>query len=236
MEMLRPPGLMSHVFRALLVTLSLVVIVGAGLPYLALLYQDSASALAATDGVGAIERAESAHWLQPTDPGPYLTKASIYTDAARLALDGGSPDSAGAVFDNLALALSSQEEAIALEPVDWMPHYRAGVTALNLLLAEGYAAGLNPELDYAALASAVPGLADWSALLGRGDAVPDPGIAGGSLAVTAETREVSAYYRGLSRADLAQSALDFLSAAQERNPLATQAAEAERLVRQIQSI
>ena len=230
---IQPPGLLSHVFRALLVTLSLVVIVVAGLPYLSLLYQDSAMALARTDGVRAVDRAGAARWFQLTDPGPYLTQAGIYSSAASAAAASDAGDRAGAVLDNLALSIDRLEAAIALEPADWSLHYRAGVAALNLLLARQYAAGLDPGLDYETAIPKIPGLEDWSALVDSSDTLPEPGLAAGSLAATADTRGVAASYRGLAKADLAHVALDFLSAARERNPLASQTAEATEIVREI---
>ncbi len=232
-QLLQPPGFLSHGFRGLMVALSLVVIIATGLPYMSLKYQESAVALAKTDGVAAVARAGSAHWWQPADPGPYSTQASIYKSAARAALESTSSDKAGAVLDNLALAVASYEEAIALEPADWSLRYQAGVTALNLLLATGYATGLSPEFDYSALSSAVPGLEDWSALAGLEGPLPDTGAAAGSLAATTETRETADSYRELSQTDLAQLALDFLGAAKERNPLASAVGEAIETVRAV---
>jgi hypothetical protein len=232
-ERLHPPGLLSHVFRALVVTLSVVVLLVAGLPYLSLQYQNSAKALAYTDGVQAAKRAESAHWLQPADPDPYSTQASIYAGAAWRALESDSPDRAGAVLDNLALAISSLEKAIALEPEDWTLRQGAGVATLNLLLATEYAAGLDPKLDYATVIPAVPGLEDWSALTSVQQEIVDPGAAAGSLAQDETTRAVATRYRSLDRDEVSRAALDFLRAAKARNPLASQISTAIETVEQV---
>ena len=225
----QPPGVLSLVFRALLLTLSLVVIVSAGLPYLSLQYQRSALGLAKTDGVRAAQRAAAARWLQPADPGPYVTQAGIYSRAASASAASGADDRAGAILDNLALSIASYEKAIKSEPADWALHYRAGVAVLNLFLASQYAAGRAPALDYAALLPLIPGLKDWSELPVSGAVLPEPGAAIGSLAKTETTRQIAKHYRGLSRAELRQQALEFLYAARERNPLASQVTEALNL-------
>jgi len=230
-ERLQPPGVLSLVFRSLLLTLSLVVIVSAGLPYLSLQYQNSALGIAKTDGVRAAQRAAAARWLQPADPGPYLTQASIYSSAASAAASGAD-DRAGAVLDNLALSIASNENAIADEPADWALRYRAGVAALNLLLATESANGQAPTLDYATLIPLIPGLQDWSALSGSGAAPLGPGLATGSLAKTAPTRQIADHYRDLSLAELRQRALQFLDDAKERNPLASQVTEAITIARE----
>ncbi len=151
-------------FRFLLMVLALIVILSAGLPYLSLKIRDSALGIAKTDGVRAASRAETALWLQPADPGPFVTQAGIYSSAASVAAASGAPDRAGAVLDNLALSISSYENAIANEPADWTLRYQAGVETLNLLLASQYAAGRAPHIDYAALIRLIPGLEDWSAV------------------------------------------------------------------------
>jgi hypothetical protein len=235
-DLMRPPGVLSLTFRALLVTLSLVVIVTAGLPYLSLQYQKSALALARTDSVRAVGRAGAARWLQPSDPGPYLTQAAIYSAAASAAATSSAADRAGAVLDNLALTIDRLERATTNEPGDWSLRYRAGVTALNLLLASQYADGLAPELDYAALIPLVPGLEDWSALAGSRAATPGPGLAARSLAASASARETATRYRSLSQEELSQLALQLLEAAKERNPLASQIDEATQIVVKIRGL
>lgn len=214
-------------------TLSLVVIVVAGLPYLSLQFQKSAVALAASDGVGAIERAGSVRFLQPSDPSPYLTQAGIYARAASAAAASEASDRGGAVLDNLALSVDRFEAAIALEPADWSLRYRAGVTVLNLLLASDYTAGLNPGLDYATLVPEIPGVEDWSELVGSDPTPPAPGLAADSLATNASTQELAAHYRGLYRSELVDLAGDFLEAARERNPLSAQTAEALEMLQQL---
>lgn len=222
LKRLQPPGLLSHVFRALLVTLSLLVLVVAGLPYLSIELRNSATALAKTDALRAVKRANSARWLLPSDPGPYLTQASIYTGAARRALKSDSPDRAGAVLDDLALAIASHEKATAVEPADWNCRLKAGVAAANLLLAKGYIEGQLSGLDYDEAALGLTGLQDWSALASLDQDVPVPGAATGSLAQDEAGRSDASHYRGLRAEALASLALDFLHEAEERNPLAEQ--------------
>ena len=141
-----------------MVTLSLAVIIGAGLPYLSLQYQTSALALAETDGARAVERAASASLFQPADPAPHVTQARIYANAAEAAAASADTDRAGAALDNLSLSIASYEEAIAKEPADWSLRYQAGVTTLDMILASEYASGRDPDLDYALL---VPWFPAW---------------------------------------------------------------------------
>ena len=227
--LMQPPGLLSQSFRALLVTTSLIVIVVAGLPYLSLRYQDSAFALAQTDGLRAVSRAGAARWLQPADPGPYLTQATIYTSAAEAALTSANPGRAGAVLDDLSLSISALDQAIKAEPADWAIRYRAGVAALNLLLATEYANGRAPNLDYAAAIPRVPGLLDWSALAGAERDLPEPGTARGSLAATPVAARTAANYRAMSLTKLGELSLGYLAAAKERNPLASEVTEAMKM-------
>lgn len=229
----RPSRALSSPFRVLMVTLSLLVIVCAGLPFLSLQLQRSALALARTDGAHALQRAGLAEAVFMPDPGPYHTQASIALTAAATEANSGAEDRGGAVLDNLSLSLSSHEEAIAKEPADWSLHYDAGVAALNLLLARAYAAERSPVLDYASIIPRVPGLRDWSAVAGSGTSIPEVGESAGSLASTASARDTAAYYRALSEEELATLALAFLGAAEERNPMATQVRDAIDLVQQI---
>lgn len=231
--LLQTPGFLPHVFRALLMLLSLVVLIVAGLPYLSLQIQDSARALAQEDPMAAIGRAGAAASLLPNDPDPLLTQASIYSRAASTAAASSAADRSGAVMDNLALALDRLEGAVLREPAGWTIRYRAGVTALNLLLAAQCVAGCDPELDYAALIAEVPGLEDWSVLRGADDPPPAPGIASGSLVVTSHTHEKASYYRSLSRDDLADLALEFLRGAAARNPLTNEVSSAMDVLQQV---
>ena len=195
-SLLQPLGLLSHVFRAGLVTLSVVVIVLTGLPYLSIQYQNSALAIAKRDGVRAVSRAESAHWLQPTDPGPYVIQAAIYTGAAVDVAGSTAEDRSGAVLDDLALSIGSFERAISVEPADWSLRYRAGVATINLLLASRYAIGQDPQIDYSKSVPIVPGLEDWSAL--RGTPTPPAGVgeAARSMAVDTPTQVSASRYQG----------------------------------------
>ena len=222
----RPSGIVSPVFRALMVTLSLVVIISSGLLFLSLQYQRSALALAKTDGARAVERAASASWFQPADPGPHATRARIYANAAEAAVASGDTERAGAVLDNLSLSIASYEDAIAKEPADWSLRYQAGVTTLDMILASEYASGRDPDLDYVLLIPLVPGLEDWSALAGSLSPLPAPGVAAGSLAASTDSQGTAAKYRNLSNEELANLALGFLNSAKKRNPLAAQVGEA----------
>jgi hypothetical protein len=233
LERMLPPGVLSPIFKALLVTLSLVVIIAAGLPYLSLQFQESAVALAKSDGVRAIERVERIRYLQPSDPAPYVTQAGIYGRAASAAAASEAGDRVGAVLDNLALRIERFEQAITREPVDWTLYYRAGVATLNFLLARDYVAGLDPGLDYAVLIPQVLGLQDWSNLAGSGGALPAPGAAAGSLAADETTQGIAIHYRNLSRSELAAKAAGFLNTATEQNPLATQNRAALDTLRQV---
>ena len=219
-ESARPPGSLSHAFRLLMVALSLVVIVFAGLPYLSLQYQKSAQALADQDAFRATKRTETARWLLLGDPGPYETQASIYRRSATDALASDQPDRAGAVLDALALALGSCREAVALEPADWSVQKAAGVAALDLLLASGCVEGWASGFTYDDLSGSPTGPGDWSGLTGLQQVAP--GMAADSLARDEASFAEVEYYRSMSRDELAQVALGFLRAAKERNPLASQ--------------
>lgn len=219
-ERAQPPGPLSHVFRLLLVALSLVVIVFAGLPYVSLQYQNSARALADQDAFRAAKRAEAARWLSFGDPEPYETQASIYRMLAAETLVHDDPDRAGAVLDALALAFGSCEKAVALEPADWSLQKAAGVAAIDLLLATGYVEGWTAGLTDDDLSGSPTGARDWSGLAGLQQAAP--GVATGSVARDETTLAEVKYYRSLSRDRLVEIALGFLRAADERNPLASQ--------------
>ncbi len=158
----------------------------------------------------------------PGDPRPYLTQAGIYSRAAYTAAASETDDRAGAVLDDLALSIDRLEAAIAREPADWSIRYRAGVATLNLLLAGQYAAGLEPELDYATLIPTVPGLEDWSALVSVSLPLPPPGATAGSLVANATSLATATKARDLSRDMISEIAAEFLRAAHERNPLAPQ--------------
>jgi hypothetical protein len=232
---LQPPGLLSHSFRVLMIALSLAVIIASGLSYLSIQYQRSALALAGTDGLRAVQRAEAAKWLQPADPSPYKTQATIYTKTARDAAGSGSEDRAGAVLDNLALSINSLEKAIAIEPVNWALHYRAGVATINLLLATAYAEGEDPGIDHADTFPLVPELEDWTSLSNSGSPLPAPGTATGSLAADETARALVAKYRDMSSSELATMAAGFLAAADQRNPLAVDVDEAIGLLQRLQA-
>jgi len=212
-----------------MVSLSVAVLVIAGLSYLSIQLQDSALALAATNGVQAAARADSARLLEPSDPAPHLTQAAIYEGAADAALTSGRDDRAGAVLDDLALAVSSYQKALSVEPADWSLHYEVGISVINLLLAREYLAGSGPDLDYTALIPLAPGLSDWSQLSGAA-AAADPGMAQGTLAAPGSRLEAAKVYRNMPQEGLSALALESLNAAKDRNPLASQISEAIGIV------
>jgi hypothetical protein len=230
---LEPPGISSLLFRLLLTISALVVILTAGSSYLAIRFEESAIALAKTDGFAAVRRADSAHWLRPSDPSPFLAQASIYENAARASLLSEDTKKAGAVLDDLALAAQATRRAVEVEPADWAMRYQAGIANINYLLASQYAAGSTIDFDFAATVEKVPGIADWSALRGAGAEVPAAGAAAGSLVADEATRQVAQYYRGLAPEKVASVARELLQDAAQRNPLASQTGEALVIVERI---
>lgn len=219
--------------RSLLLVLSLVVIAGAGFPYLSLKYQESAQALASTNGVEAAERAATAIRFQPDNPEPYVTQASIYHHAALAAAGSAAADRSGAVLDDLALSISGYMSAISVEPISWSLHYQAGVETLNLMLAWSHVLGSGPGFDYASLRDEIPGLVDWSSLSNPQDEPPELGKATASLAVRASAQASARLYRDISQQELAQIAEKCLTAALTRNPLSEKTATALALLEEI---
>lgn len=242
------PVSLAQVFRVITGAVAALVLVLAGLPYLSLAYRESA--LASADADRAVSQAQVARWLLPSDPEPHLALGAVYERAARSLLgpaltqapaatsaptastvsagpiaNPSLADQAGAVFDNLALALSSYQKAGDLEPAYWLPHFRAAVAAANLFAAEALAQGKLTQTGYRRAQKDFAGLGDWSslaALATLAEQPPDPGRATGSLAKTDQTRAQATYYRGLAPADLAQLATFMLKMAAERNPLQPQ--------------
>jgi hypothetical protein len=213
-------GPLSHVFRLLLLVLSLAVLALAGLPYVSLQFQDSARALAEEDVFRAAKRAETAHWLLPGDPEPYETQASIYGMSASDALVSDNLDRGGAVLDSLALRLASCAEAVTLEPADWSVQKAAGVAALELYLARGYVEGWALGFEYDDLSGSPTGADDWSSLAGVRQVAP--GAAADSPVQDETTLADVKYYLGRNQGELASVALGYLRAAKDRNPLASQ--------------
>jgi hypothetical protein len=212
--------LWPSVFRASLLTLSLLVFVFTCFPYISSMFQDSALTLADQDAPRAVRRAVAVHWLTPGDPKPLETQTYIYAKTAEQALTTNSVYRAEAVLDALALRLGSCERAVALEPADWSTHRAAGVAALDLYLAVGYAEGWMPAFGPDVLPVSPAGASDWSALSVLSQPIPgasyDPGIWG------ERTRAKVQHYRVMTPEELAFVSLRFLQAAKERNPLASQ--------------
>ncbi len=231
-ERLRPAGLLSQTFRIVLLTVSVLVIIGAVPPYLSLQFQRSARALAETDGVGAAARASSAAWFWPGDPGPFATQAAIYAAAAAGRPAAGMP----AVLDDLALALAAYERAADKEPAAWSLRYRAGIAALNMMIVASGAAvpgDALPETRYTAWLASVPGLQDWTWLTEEQARAGTIGEIDGSLWPPYGAPDSAHLYRTMTPAQLADVALAFLLEAHERNPGAREVNAAITLVRQL---
>lgn len=219
----RVHALLAPVFRALMVAASAAVLLLAGLPYLSLLFQNSALALSDSDGLRAVERAAMARHLVPDDPGPYLTQASIYDRAATQALEQEGWSAAGAILDNLALAAASYADAASVEPADWTTHFHRALMLLNFVTAKSYIEGWQTEAGQQS--AELLGLRDWSALEGAAFLADKPapvGLAPGSLAQDGSTRARAEQLRNLSASSLKEITMESLRAAKERNPLATQ--------------
>lgn len=212
--------LLAPLFRALLVAASAAVLLLAGLPYLSLLFQNSALALSDSDGLRAVERAAMARHLVPSDPGPYLTQASIYDQAATQVLEQEGSSAAGAILDNLALAAASYADAASVEPADWTTHFHRALVLLNFMTAKSHIEGW--QTNAGQLPAGLLGLRDWSALKGSADKPAPVGLASGSLAQDSSTRARAEQLRSLSASSLKEITLESLWAAKERNPLAGQ--------------
>jgi len=218
---------LTYLFRFGLFAVCLALLVSLGLARVSLGLQDSAVTPAASNSEKALDRAESARWLDMTDPGPYLTQVSISRSAARAAAASSAPDRSGAVLDNLALALHASEQAVSVEPADWSLHYQAGAAALNLLAAsQSIHSKAGSTSGSAASLSQVYGVDDWTTLAGSQDPAPDPGLAKGSLATTQERQEAARSYRNMTQEELVALATSYLEAARFRNPLSQAVKEA----------
>jgi hypothetical protein len=222
LSLLRPPGALSSIVRWAILAVSLGVIVAAGLSYLSLQLQTSALGLEGKNNLAALSRAQAASHLLPADSGPSETKYDIYLSAAATAAASSAPGKAGAVLDDLALAIASARKAVDIEPADWSLQSQAGVATLNLLLASQYAGGHSPQVDLKSLSTPVTGLRDWSGLASTTTTQTPAGSAAGSLAVSASDKKLASTYRNMSTSDLAKLASAFFAAAKERNPLETE--------------
>jgi hypothetical protein len=231
-DLLRPPGPVSRIFRIALIVLSAAVLVLAGLAFVSTRIQSSALALSPTDPQAAAERAASARWFAPGDASPYVTQASIYARAARDALASPRQDRAGAVLDDLALAIAAHEKAIAREPVDWTSYYRAAWSTLDLVAAKAYAEGRGSDLQAADTTASFIDQHDWSGLAGTGT-VPAVGAAAGSLAEGHAQVRAAKERRDLTQRRLLKLASGFIAAADERNPLEQAIDETILLIRKL---
>ena len=229
----RPAGEpLSRAFRIALIVLSAVAVVLAGLAFVSTQIQTSALALSRTDPLTAAGRAASARWFAPGDASPYLTQASIYSAAARIALASPYQDRAGAVLDDLALALAAGEKAIAREPANWTNYYSAAWATMDLIAAKTYAEGRGSELQATDMAGSLVDRHDWSGLPAT-LTIPAVGAATGSLAHGRTAAQSGQKYRDLTQNQLVELASGFIAAAQERNPLETAVAEVAQLLRKL---
>ena len=226
---------LSLTFRIGLIVLSVVVLLLAGFAFLSMQIQTSALALSRTDPLTAAGRAASARWLAPGDASPYVTQASIYGSAAREALASQQPDRAGAVLDDLALAISAHEKAIAKQSADWTNYYRAAWATLDLLAAKAYAEGRGGELEAVGVTKSFANQHDWSGLAGV-VTVPAVGAATGSLAQGEASVQAAHRYRALSQKQLFDLASGFIGAADERNPLEPTVDEAIQLLQKLSTM
>ncbi len=119
------PPRRSRLLRVLVALLALGAIASAAFPYLSLRY--SAMAVGAGDAAQAEARADTAAWLDPTSPEPYTSLATVYLAAAAAAL---TPEERLA---QLQLAADTWQQALQIEPSDWIYPYQ---TADSLVLAK----------------------------------------------------------------------------------------------------
>ena len=119
-----PPLRRSRLLRVLVALLALGAIASAAFPYLSQRY--SALAAGAGDPAQAEARAATAAWLDPTSPEPYTSLAVVYPAAA------ASPTSPEERLAQLRLAADAWQQALQLEPYDWIYPYQI---ADSLLLA-----------------------------------------------------------------------------------------------------
>ncbi len=234
-DRIRPAGAVSTAFRYTLIVMGALVLVAGVFPYVSARLEASALALSRSRPAQAVDRAETAHWLYPGHAGPLRLQGTIFVGAAQTAALGTSPDRAGAVIDDLALATATFERATTTESADWSTHYDAAVAGLNLLTARSRAVDADDPATHVDLVGSlanVPGLKDWS-LLPMGTDLGAPGQSAGSLWPTKEADEATVRYRAMDTSELAEAALTFLAAAQARNPLSAEVAAALRLAERL---
>lgn len=163
-----PVGPTSKLYRVCLLVISAFFLLGTGTLYTSHELQKSALALSGTDPRIGVSRTYLARWLSLGDPGPFLTATTVYRQAAVDAMHSSQPDRAGAVLDDLALALRAASRAASAEPAAWTTHYEAAWAALDLLLARGYAERGAAAWGYLALPDYLQSSHDWSPLAPAG--------------------------------------------------------------------
>ncbi|MCE5253292.1 MAG: O-antigen ligase family protein [Actinomycetia bacterium] len=230
----RRAGLRPRLFRVGLGVVSVALLVGAGLPYLSLQYQNLALAEMGTDQAAALDHASTAQTLFPVSPDPLLVRADVYRAAAEKAAAFESAqepeeaaESTSAVLEALALALAVNEQAIQKEEASSEVHTQAGVAALDLLATR----------QPAALSEAVYGtaygteVARWAELGAGGppDAAQELGtsaqeaggvsiVAAARARATSEERQAARTILELTNRELLARAEQHLQEALERDP------------------
>jgi hypothetical protein len=235
LDRIRPAGAVSAVFRYTLIVLGALVLVTGVFPYVSARLEAAALAVTSSRPSQAADRAEKAHWLYPGHSGPLRLQGMIFLEAAETAALGTSPDRAGAVIDDLALALAALDRAVRTEPADWSTHYDAAVVGLNLLIARSRAVdvdGLAAQVALVDSMTSIPGLKDWSALA-MGTGIPTPGESAGSLWPAEDADPAAVRFRAMDGSKLVEAALAFLAAAESRNPLSVEVAAALRLAERL---
>jgi hypothetical protein len=209
-------------FRIGLGVFSVATLVGVGLPYLSIQYQNAGVHDLASRPQTALGRAATAHSLFPVSPGPFYLRADTYrsvaADAAELTGRNGQGQE---VLDGLALSLAAEERAASADDASFMPYYRAGLAALDLLAARTAGATIGDRAGSWAGSGqdALPGTAAPPAAAGGG---------GANAAMTMATESERARAReilGLTDEQLLARASDYFQAAKARNPLQPQVNE-----------
>jgi len=196
----------ERTFRWAGAAVSVLIVVGLLLPYLAGRYQDAALANTTHDPLVSVAQTRVAALLNPVSPDPFTVQSRTYRAAAVAAATAptgegktaeatatpAESEATGAKLDNLALALWAADGACRREPQGWVVHYQAAQAALELATA---------QRD------------------GPGTISADEAIDPSSLAVDAETTAAAGLYQAMTVAELRSVAEGYALRAQELNPL-----------------
>jgi hypothetical protein len=200
-------------FRLILGVMSLAVLLGAGLPYLSMQYENLALSRMRSDTEAALGHASTAQALFPVSSEPLRIRTEVYRAAAQSAAALSDPDvAARGVLEALSLALATAERAIEKECAWYRVHYDAGLAALDLLAAR------DGDRVYGERAAGWAGRgATWSDD-GRPQAAGDGNNQVLTLAGESERLAATAIM-ATSDDDLLARATAHLEAARARNPL-----------------